>query len=399
MAFSLGSFGPDGPCDCCGPAPVLACCPCSIPQADLTVNYESTGPAGNGSMTLVYTPAGTLPDQPTPVWLPESCIDLGVLTLPSGDAHCWLTFWVSCFNGTTTFESLSWYQDEDTGCTDYPFTSAIHCVLAIDSFTCSPFHFHTDVDFRAGFPSSVLNEANFTSIDLDSPFSVPGYCVYNFTLHGCSDIPAEGVSLGVWTDATKATLVGTGTTDANGDVQIVGTQRLSNGHCEASGSRFSTASGNGVTPNPGSSSPLSLSPASGYRCTTLCAWPIPEMLHATHPVFGPIAYAYSGGAWTAVVSYDHPGYGTCPARTVTVTCSFDEFASYSESWDYDGSGCPDDSGGNPMSASWNFDPDALACYVPGVSGLSIRYIYFVPGGGAEENLYQVSGMIELFLTE
>jgi hypothetical protein len=124
-------------------------------------------------------------------------------------------------------------------------------------------------------------------------------------------------------------------------------------------------------------------------------------LHATHPVFGAITYTYSAGPWVASVSYSYPGNigggGSCTAKTITVTCTWDGWTGYTESWTVDGSGCPDDSGGGgTVTASW--DNDSLTCYVPSVSAFSGVFSYTPPGGSSQENLYGV-GAIALAIIE
>lgn len=385
------------PCDCCDVTVAYSCCPCDIPQSDLTLTYASTGPAGNGSMTLSYTPQGSNP----PIWLTTTCLDLGVLTLPVGNRHCWISFYAYCSNGATGWDAISWYQSGDTGCTGYPpGTGGERNQLTIDSFTCAPFHLHHNVGPSNGFPASVLIQGGFTTIDLDSSESTSGTCLYKFNVSGCNFIATQGVTVSAWTSAAKTTLLGTGATDSNGDITIVSTERTTNGHYEITGSRFTSLSGNGLLSSATSTNNFNLTATASYHCDTgICGWPIAGTLHMTHPVFGSVTLTYSSGHWTGTKAYSYPGNiaggGSCAGATVTVSFDMDEGYGYTESWKYDGSGCPTDSGGNTATAFWTFEN--VDCYVPSVTAFSANFSK-TPFAGEQENLYG-SSFLNLSITE
>jgi hypothetical protein len=365
----------------------MACCPVSIPLEDITLNYAGTGFAGNGSIAMVYTPAVGF----TPASWASGCLDVGTIDVGSGPFHAWFKFQLSCSTPGQT--SLHYDVYGNSTCTGSP--TALGSALTIASFSGTPFHLHNDPSIFAP-----LVAAGFTSLDYDSPTNVTGACKYKFNVEGCNFIAAEGVTVSAWTSAAKTTLLGTGTTDSSGDILIVSTERTTNGHYEITGSRFTSLSGNGLLSSATSTNNFSLTATASYHCDSgICGWPIAGTLHMTHPVFGAVTLTYSSGHWTGTKAYSYPGNiaggGSCAGATVTVSFDMDEGYGYTESWPYDGSDCPTDSGTNTATAFWTFE--GVDCYVPSVTAFSANFSK-TPFAGPQENLYG-SSFLNLSITE
>jgi hypothetical protein len=203
----------------------------------------------------------------------------------------------------------------------------------------------------------------------------------------------QGALVSVWTNSGKGTSLGSGTTDSAGQLLIDLGARTSF-YYEVTGTRF-TMNSDSPTITLGDTLNITMSAASGYECVTGCAQPEPDTMHATHPVFGALTFAWSGGPWIATKNYSFPGFGGCGAKTVAVTCVWDS-GNYYEQWKYDGSDCPDNAGATTATANWT--PGAQVCYIPSVSSFSQAYT-ITPAAGHEANFYQTTSPLVVSMIE
>lgn len=211
------------------------------------------------------------------------------------------------------------------------------------------------------------------------------YCCQDFVVYGCNGIGLAGVGVTV-ASVTK-------TTDSSGKTHVAWSSIngcSDDATIDAGSARFDVATVTSTfTTN--ATTTVTLTVASGYHCIAGCEWPISNTLHATHPVFGAITYTYSAGSWVATVSYAYPGLGACPAKTVTVTCTWDGATTYTEAWKYAVTNCPDDTGGSTHTATWV--SGALVCPMSFSKTFTLT-----PAGTPEQNLYG-AGAMTLSLTE
>lgn len=162
----------------------------------------------------------------------------------------------------------------------------------------------------------------------DAVYQSPGTCKCqpcNVTFHatGCNGLDLAGATVTVWTDATKTTLIATGTTNASGnftaDVGSPGSK-----YWEVSRSRFTTASQT-VYVYCGGTYTQSVSPdTASYQCYFTCAVPISKTLHLTDSVVGSITLNWVTTDWQGSVSYVFPGCASCPPGTITVSYRLDQ---------------------------------------------------------------------------
>lgn len=290
--------------------------------------------------------------------------------------------------GTFAVTFISWLAtgcpDDSGDCASFGLCQGAGGLITMTS--CSSFAATVAYTTPATGPVAKLYGASTPiSFSLSSPSATS--CCIRFHVRGYNSLDLDGAAVSVWTDSGKTSLVATGTTSAGYVVLDVGT---SGTYYEISKSRFTTTSAT-VSFTCGDTITETLSAASGYHCITGCEIPVPDTLHATHPVFGAVTYTYSGGNWVATVSYAYPGLGACPSKTVTVTCTWNGNTTYTESWKYAVTNCPDDTGGSTATVTWT--DGTLVCPMSFSKGFS-----HTPAGTPEQNLYGAAAMT-LTITE
>lgn len=327
-----GTGGSGGGC-CGGVTPPLdiplTCCPLGVPQKDLTLSYSSSGPAGNGSVTLTFTPGipgiGGVNDS----WAYTGCIPLGMGGL-SGFNNS-ISFSGTCNSGDCDF-ATEWYFSSNS-CTGTPN----HAAYVLTDYTGSPFHLHHHVGPGDGYPNDDYASYGFTDFYIDSSGNSSFGCRYNFFVTGCSGGALAGSSVSLWTNSGKTVLISSGTTDSSGSLTLVNDRFLST-YYEVSHSRFSTASGSIANPSSTGVTTVPLTIVSGYHCnSTLCAVPLANSLTVTNSILGSTTLTYTAGGtygngWYGTKSYSYPGCNCCPSKTVTVTFVLLENGQYSEHW-------------------------------------------------------------------
>lgn len=331
---------------------------------DSMLTHKPMTNAGVTTMTLTQATAGM-----RCYWQPQI---LGCRDIPVEGALIELIQSGSTFASGTTDETG--FPSSPIEYTDKAGQSGVTFKVSADGYD----------DFTLGFHCGVTN--NFpATITL-----APSGCCQSIAVFGCDDIDViEGAEISIY-DEEGGTLLAQKTAGVGGlaillwegscDVHVVIT--------EPSG-RLAYADDHTFTS--GSASFLTMVPATGYQCMG-CAYPVPDTLHTTHPVFGALTYTYSGGEWHATKVYSHPGYAGCSASTVTVTITYTPGGTYQEDWKSDGAGCPSDLGGDDNTAYWNI--------TGGDCPPSFEETWeFTPGTAAEINLYQQTTKLTLAITE
>lgn len=361
--FLIGGVG------CCTCGEVLpgdctyTCESCAIPLADMPVSWVGYGNLPGGSATLYVTGVGT--------WSTGNLsYDNGAIVL--GSVVKYLRIDMLCYAGVVSLDIT--YVD-GTGADIVTYSTGAGTATRT-AFTCSPF------GITGNYCGSCIGVNRFETATVDGS-GISGGCCQIINVVGCNSLPVQGATVNVRA-SSGGTILATGTTDGSGNVSLVWTGSCSTSvYIEAIYSPQFTTAGGTYTVTAGDTTTITLSAATGYHCITGCAVPAPDTLHATHPTMGAITFTYSGGNWIASVSYSYPGFGACPAKTVTVTCTWNGSSSYTESWKVSGT-CPDDAGGSTVTATWT--SGALAC-PPGLS----KTFGITPSAGAQSNFYQGTG--------
>ena len=173
----------------------MACHPCKIPKADLTLSWtnSSTGP---GSTTLSWN--GT-------AW--NSACTNGLLVQ------------LSCVSGlvltVTYFISVNCPSGQGQSCTS---PGSVPFAITLASSTCNPFQLNYTVQ-SAGCPAGWT--AGYTSFTITGPAYGSSTCCQTFAFQcGCVPVEFSGATVNVY-DHAGGTLLATGTTDASGVVSLV----------------------------------------------------------------------------------------------------------------------------------------------------------------------------------
>ena len=162
-------------------------------------------------------------------------------------------------------------------------------------------------------------------------------CQY-FEVTGCGGLPAEGLSLTIFTVSSQTDTSGQAVITINGQ----GTQPfIANG-----AGRFVTISDTRTFVN-GATTTLAMTVASGFSCFAGCAWPISNTLHATFSGAGSRDFAKSGTNWVSSFSFGGHAW----------VCTISEAGGFSVT--RDGVGCTDE------SLTLN------SCFIPGLTSFSL----------------------------
>lgn len=358
------------------PCPIGTDCPATLVMKD-------------GGGAVVYS--ATMPWDPANGYFASSCIFLSSTGLSGGPRYAQL--WLYPVNFTLGYTVLVEHTDSIATCNALIIQNddaAYHVATGLDQYSCDATGLHGHwITGSGSFLGDLFTYLGAADVYIDVPKFAIG-CHQRFVATGCNSLPSPGILVSVWTNSGKVTSLGTGTTDAAGIV-LIDLGAATSFYWEATHARFVTAS-NTETIAVGDSVGVSLTtPASGYHCITGCAIPVADTLHATHPVFGAITYAYSAGSWIGSTSYAYPGIGACAAKTVTISSIWDGGTGYADSWKYDGADCPDNAGANTATVVWT--DGALVCPLSFTKTFS-----HTPSGTIETNLYGTSAMT-LHLTE
>lgn len=304
MAFSLGSFGPGGPCDCCGDNVLVSCCrPCVIPKEDLQFTekfyqYDTSGFPWTSTLlstqtiTLTYNSlGGPFVDTWTgSILCPDSVTRTVTL-------HC-----VEDFPGANTgLIHITMPQTQAPFTTfDYqPFNTG-GGAQDVGTYTCSPFHAHHQFFGDDGNGFIVVPVGEIDIEDVQHAVYTGTCCLSPITLGGCGGAPVAGASYGVWEDSTKAGQIAAGTTDSNGLFSFDAVKCGTTWYREVSHPRFVTVAG--TKTYVGTDTDTISTPASGYHCLAgtsprSCGLPVADTLHCTFATAGSKTLAYSAGAW------------------------------------------------------------------------------------------------------
>lgn len=157
-------------------------------------------------------------------------------------------------------------------------------------------------------------------------------CLATLKAHECLTANgAAGIPVNYWTDSSKATLLDSGVTDANGrftgDVGSPGTywyEYQAVGRSGAKEGAFTVASCGGG--DVGAS--ILIPPATGYVCLSqggACARHVPTTLHASLSqgtlASGVMVYSTTLNIWRVSTTWDYPGGGGCfasPGTPITI---------------------------------------------------------------------------------
>jgi hypothetical protein len=145
-----------------------------------------------------------------------------------------------------------------------------------------------------------------------------GTCTVPFNVRGCANLPYPGVLVSAY-DHSGGTLLDSGTTDSGGNVTLSWTGIGATYWVTVTGqsTRFAAYAQSMVLAC-GFSSPIVLTPASGYQCTGLCLLPAANTLNGTWTL------GASSGTFTLTGTTNWVGtVGICSATLVAATLRFD----------------------------------------------------------------------------
>lgn len=211
---------------------------------------------------------------------------------------------------------------------------------------------------------------------------------------GCNSLNAQGITVEAHDSTSGGTLLGSTTTNSSGNytLNITGATAGNSVVVVFAHTRFTTATTT-LTHTSGSTSSTTwkcggtstgvnktLSPAAGYHCYAVCAFPIADTLNFTDTYFGAGTLTWVVGTiWQGTLSHSYGGCGLygggCVPQTVTLTFVL---GGPIFTWQNLGSGCPDDTGAFTNGPP-NYGPTSVTCYIPGVSAFSAVMNW---GGGA-----------------
>jgi hypothetical protein len=300
-------------------APCIDCHGAGIPNKKLRLSWTGVSPVGSGSVDMAADCFGT--------W------DTGC------HGYNGLTRWIMRCDPSGSGNQVQYEGHEyATACGGASFPHDYGGTLSVGS----PYPFTWTLTFGVGTQAYIDGFRTITVSDPDS--GSPRCCFLTFLVTDASATPLPGITVTVWTNSSKTTLLGSAVSDAGGLADVnLGTTGGASVYYEAGGGRYAVTSGTTGTVscgqwNAGNPFAVALAVASGYVQTPACPQPIATTLHATHPRYGAITLAYNGSGahgpgWYATVNYAYPGCYGCPAKTVTVTCFVDTGSlSYQEFW-------------------------------------------------------------------
>lgn len=393
MSLLLGGLGTGGGgCGCCGGAPLGDCAPCArcaIPRKDLTLTLGLGGPTfaalWNGVPGSDFWK--TLCTTPTPNTVTGARAPFCV-----GTQDKWFAL-VQCTNGLPSL-AISIGQNSTNPCPDV--TMCYQCIspsgLDLIDYTCVPFHMHFRSNGFVGGATSdcpkVTTVLGVTDFYLDDFTATNCATAATINISGCNGLPLPWASVAV---VVSGVTIASGTTDGFGNFSFTG--GAASATVTISAPRFDTLTSPGQYLPDAAVTSFSLTQSAGYECIPTCGYPEPDALHATHPVFGAVAYNWDGSLWVGTKAYSYPGHvggSTCAAKVVTITCNWDGGTNYWETWPIDGSGCPDNAGaGGTATAVWT--QGTVICYKPSISAFDAPWS-FTPSSTAEMNMYGTAAL-------
>lgn len=198
------------------------------------------------------------------------------------------------------------------------------------------------------------------------------------TIIGCNSLSIAGATIEAHDATSGGTLLGSTTSIAGGTYSLSGLSGQISGNSIVlvfvrtgfsktltfpwtAGSPNSSQWSCGATTSVGTTT---LTVATGYHClggystpSTLCADPLPNVLHGTHSFFGAVVLNWTvANHWNGALSYSYPGCtnaNPCSCASKTVTVTFDlgivgATLAIGVSWKYTSNifvgSCPEDSG-------------------------------------------------------
>jgi len=260
---------------------------------------------------------------------------------------------------------------------------------------------------------------NYSTWDIGGCACVEEECTTTLTgtLTGCNALDLQGATVEAYDQTDAGDLLGTTTTDANGDWTLADIPAIPGNDIVVKyvTTRFDDV---GVTleyttGDPGDTGwtcggvtdlgtqALAGSVAAGYQCITDCAWPIATSLHITYtgPTLTHTVAGGGGGAWTGSTGYGYPGCGSCPPLTVNVAANYQPAVNQLQlNWfKHDVTPCP---GGGTTNAGLGFTSTGRTCYIPGVSAFSDTLVSpNIPGGSPQAALWCTTGVQTATITE
>lgn len=287
--------------NCC-----VACTPCALPKADLTLTYR-TSPSGTVHTVIIpYTGSG---------W---------TLELPAVGGYRRCVWTVGC----SANELYLGY-----GCDPYVGSGFSGTTLGSTptSVSCDPFSMHW-YSLSAGI-------LVFYDLTLSGPSgSAYGYpvCCQRFLISGCNSNALAGATVSVY-DEEGGTLLTSGPTAANGYAALYWSGSCSV-YVTVTADRFADH-GASYTLSPSGTTTIGLTAnTTDYVCVSDCAYPIAKTLYATHDVLGALTLTYNasgtyGAGWyVTTASYSYPGCSECGATSLPVTSYLLTNLTYIDVW-------------------------------------------------------------------
>lgn len=146
-------------------------------------------------------------------------------------------------------------------------------------------------------------------------------CTVDVTVKGCNAQVLSGAVVKIWTDSSKTTLLGSGTTDGSGFVSI-GIAATPTWYWESSHPTGRLATESGTTSCSGGYKALAVSmttASAGYHCSLFCALPLADTLHYSDPFNGAVTLTWvSPGAWSGSTTTNFPGCTNPPDPSTCV---------------------------------------------------------------------------------
>lgn len=206
-------------------------------------------------------------------------------------------------------------------------------------------------------------------------------CTVNFTFTGCGGLALKSAPITIRA-SSGGSILATGTADSSGQLTLTWAGAGGSIWIDGPDGRFN---GQSVSVTCGGSVTVAFtSIASGYVCTSGCAWPISQTLHfSITGISIPMTLTWSLGQWQGSISYSYPGCSGCSPVTLTVQVTW---GLPQISWFRDASpGCPNPGGGTFVV----YQPNSTTktCYEPGVTPFSFLLNYNAVSAGSPIALF------------